>query len=403
MKSLLALLLLPVAARADWPHFRGPTASGSVEAATPPIEWSADKNVAWTADLPGKGFSGPVVVGDDVFVTGSSGYDDDRLHVVCYSATDGKSRWHRQYWATGRTVTYEPDMRVATPTPLATADRVYALWSSNDLACLDHDGNLIWFRGLTYDYPNAANSLGMASSPALADDTLVCQLETDDASFAIGLDAATGLNRWKIDRPRKANWSSPTILDGESGPLVLLQAGDGVTAVIPKTGEPAWKFAVGGSTISSVTPADGLLFVPADGVTAIRPPAPGSNPETLWNNKKLNCSFVSPVAYRGKVYAINGAGVLNCADAKTGELDWQLRLGGDYWATPAAADGRMYCPCKDGTVKVVDVTGEKGKMLAENALTDDKASAESLVAPPALAANALYLRTDTKLFKIATE
>ena len=402
MKHLLAAaLLLPIAARADWPQFRGPASNGSIDEAAPPVEWSADKNVAWTTDLPGEGFAGPVVVGDKVFVTGTSGYDDDCLHVCCYDANDGSLRWHRQYWATGRTVTYEPDMRVATPTPLATADRVFAFYSSNDLACLDHDGNLIWFRGLGYDYPSAANSLGMASSPALADGTLVCQLETDDASFAIGLDAATGENRWKIDRPRGANWTSPVTLESESGPVVLLEGETGVNAVAPATGDTVWKFEAGASTISSVAPADGLLIVPADGVTAIRPPAPGSNPETVWNNKKLNCSFVSPVAHRGKVYTINGAGVLNQGDGKTGELDWQLRLGGIYWATPAAAAGKLYCVSKEGTVKVVDVTGPKGKIVAENRLVAEDPAAEPVVAPPALAGNALYLRTDTKLWKIA--
>jgi outer membrane protein assembly factor BamB len=397
MKYLLSLFLLflTLAARADWPQFRGPAATGGSDDATPPVEWSADKNVAWTADLPGEGFSGPVVVGDKVFVTGTSGHEDDRLHVVCYDANNGKPLCHRQYWATGRTAVYEPEMRVATPTPLATLDRVYAFYSSNDLACLDHEGNLIWLRGLTWDYPNATSSLGMASSPAFADGTVICQLETDDASFAIGLDAATGENRWKIDRPRKANWTSPVTLDTESGPVVLLEGADGVQAVAPATGETLWKFAAGGSTISSVTATDGLVFVPADGITAVRLPSPGSNPETIWNNKKLSCSFVSPLAYRGKVYAINSAGVLNCADAKTGELDWQLRLGGDYWATPAAADGRIYCLAKDGIVKVVDVTGPKGKIAAENQV------GEPLVAPPALAGDALYLRTDTKLWKVA--
>ncbi|HEX6987398.1 MAG TPA: PQQ-binding-like beta-propeller repeat protein, partial [Planctomycetaceae bacterium] len=302
MRAILCLTvsLLPALTAADWPQFRGPDATGAAAEASPPVEWSAGKNVAWVADLPGEGYSQPVVVGDKVFVTGSSGHEDDRLHVVCFDATDGSVRWHRQFWATGRTAVYEPEMRVATPTPLATSDRVYALYSSNDLACLDHEGNLLWFRGLTYDYPNATSSLGMASSPAIADGTLVCQLETDDASFAIGLDAETGENRWKVDRLRKANWTSPVVYEGEGGTVVLLEGADGVQAVAPATGETVWKFDGGGSTVSSVAAADGIVFVPVNGLTAVRAPSPGSNPETLWNNKKLNCSFVSPVVYRGR-------------------------------------------------------------------------------------------------------
>ncbi len=389
------VLLTSSLSAADWPQFRGPAASSANDAADPPVEWSQEKNVAWIADLPGDGFSQPVVVGDNVYVTSTTGASNDRLHVLCYDASTGKSRWHRQFWATGRTIVNQ-DMRVATPTPVATADRVYAFFSSNDLICLDADGNLLWYRGLMYDYPNAANSLGMASSPVLAEGTLVCQLETDDASFAIGVDAETGENRWKIDRFRKANWTSPLVFDGENGPLVLLEGAKDVTAVDPKSGKAAWSFDGGGSTVASVVVADGIVFVPNNGVTAIRPPAGGSNLETLWNSPKLNCSFASPVVYRDRIYTINGSGVLNCGDVKTGDIVWQLRIGGSYWGTPSASDGRLYCPSRDGVVKVVDISGEKGEVLAENDI------GEPISCPPALADGAIFLRTDTKLWKVAT-
>lgn len=385
-----------VAFAEDWPQFRGPNATGATTEGNPPAEWSEEKNVAWIAELPGAGFSQPVVVGDNVYVTGDSGYRRDNLHVLCYDAKTGKQRWHRQFWATGRTVVPD-DMRVATPTPLATPDRIYAFFSSNDLACLDNAGNLLWYRGLSYDNPNASNSLGMASSPVLAEGTLVCQLETDDASFAVGIAAETGENRWKIDRPRKANWTSPTLLESESGPQVLLEAADGVTAVSPETGETLWKFEGGGSTISSVTVADGILYVPSGGVIAVRPPVGSASPETLWKSPKLNCHYVSPVVYNDRVYTINHTAVLNCADAKTGDTLWQLRIGGgEYWGTPSAAGGKLYCPSREGIVKVVDISGEKGELIAENAV------GESLNCPPAIVGDAIYLRTDTKLWKVAS-
>jgi outer membrane protein assembly factor BamB len=398
IKAALILFLAPLPVVAgDWPQFRGPSATGAAAAGSPPIEWSPEHNIAWKAELPGSGYSQPVVVSDRVFVTAASGYDHDRLHVVCFDARTGERCWHRQFWATGRTAVPRSEMRVATPTPLATADRVYAFYSSNDLACLDHEGNLLWYRGLTYDYPNATNSLGMASSPALAEGTLVCQLETDDASFALGLDAETGENRWKIDRTRKANWTSPIVIQGEDGPVVLLEGADGVQAVEPTRGATLWTFATRGSTVSSLAADAGVVFVPASGITAIGVPTDGSALATLWNNSRLNCSFVSPVVYRGRIYTINGAGVLNSADAATGEMVWQLRLGGTYWGTPGAADGRLYCPSKEGVVKVVELSGETGRILAENDL------GEPLHCPPALVGDALYLRTDTTLWKVAAE
>jgi len=393
---LIAACVASSASAADWPQFRGPSSTGAVDSASPPVEWSREKNVAWIADLPGGGLSQPVIVGDSVYLTSTSGPSNERLHVLCFDATTGERRWHRQFWATGRTVV-NPDMRVATPTPVATADRVYAFFSSNDLICLSSDGDLQWYRGLMYDYPNATNSLGMASSPLLVEGTVVCQLETEDASFAIGVDAETGENRWKIDRFRKANWSSPVVYDGDDGPLVLLEGAKDVTAVDPRTGETAWSFDGGGSTLSSLVVDDGVVFVPNNGVTAFRPPSGSSNLETLWKSPKLNCSFVSPVVYRDRIYTINGSGVLNCGDAKTGEVIWQLRIGGSYWGTPSAADGRLYCPTREGIVKVIDISGDSGEVLAENDF------GEPLGCPPALVGDALYIRTDTKLWKVVAK
>ena len=398
MRTLLLLTLCVITSPtlADWPQFRGPGSTGGSESADPPIEWSATKNVAWKADLPGVGFSQPVVAGGNVYVTGTSGVRDDRLHVVCYDAATGKQRWQRQFWATGRTAVHT-EMRVATPTPVAADGKVWAFYSSNNVACLDRDGNLLWYRGLGSDYPNASNSLGMASSPVLADGTLLVQMESDDASLAIGLDAATGINRWKQDRPRKANWSSPFVMPAAKGDRSLfgLQAAAGITVVDSATGETVWEFDGGGSTVASATPNNDLVLIPANGVTAVRQPTGTSNPEVVWESRKLNCSYVSPVAYRNRVYTINSSGVLSCGDLATGDILWQLRLGGSYWGTPAAAAGRLYCPAKDGVVRVVDVTAEEGKLLSENDI------GQPLYSPPALDGKAVYLRTDTTLWKIA--
>ena len=113
--------------------------------------------------------------------------------------------------------------------------------------------------------------------------------------------------------------------------------------------------------------------------------------------RALNCSFVSPVVYRDRIYTINGSGVLNCGDAKTGEIIWQLRIGGSYWGTPSAADGKLYCPSREGNIKVIDISADSGEVLAENDF------GEPLGCPPALVGNALYIRTDSKLWKIVAK
>ena len=177
----------------------------------------------------------------------SSGFRQDHLYICSFAIKDGSKVWERQFSATGRTSHY-PTTSIATSTPASDGERIFALYSTNDLACLDLDGNLQWFRGLTYDYPNASNSLGMASSPIVVGSTLVTQIENDSESLATGIDVATGESRWTAVRPRLANWTSavpwPKQFDGNED-LVLLQSGQGIDAIRPATGDLVWKYAVG--------------------------------------------------------------------------------------------------------------------------------------------------------------
>ena len=214
---------------ADWRSFRGNESNGFAADETQAL---SIENTAWTVDLTGRGLSSPVIVGDRVFLTASSGYRQDRLQVLCLRESDGGKLWERQFWATGRTQCHEK-MCNATPTPASDGERVFAFYSSNDIAALDFDGNLLWYRGLGHDFPNANNSLGMASSPIVVGDTVIVQVETDVESFAAGLDVETGISRWKIERPRSENWTSPGVLRNVEGKgeLVLLLGSTGPTVI----------------------------------------------------------------------------------------------------------------------------------------------------------------------------
>src|SRR3954463_3623640 len=123
----------------DWPQFRGPGSS----AASPAAKIPKKPSIEWSAPLPGRGLASPIIVGDRVFVTCSSGPKQQRLHVICFNARDGSKRWERQFWATGRTMSHEKTC-VAAPTPASDGRRIFAIYSSNDLLCLDLDGNLLW-------------------------------------------------------------------------------------------------------------------------------------------------------------------------------------------------------------------------------------------------------------------
>jgi len=304
---------------ADWRQFRGPLGNGVAEETTLPTALDPQKSIAWKIQLPGRGLSSPIIVGDRVFVTCSSGRKQERLHVICFNAADGSKRWEREFWATGRTTCHEKTS-VAAPTPTSDGERVYAIFSSNDVVCLDLDGNLIWLRGLTRDYPNASNSLGMSSSPVVAEGVLVVQVENDsDESFAAGLDALTGVNRWKIKRPNNANWTSPLLLkDVASKSLVALQSSKGVAAIEPATGKIVWDYTDGAATIASSAINGNVLYVPSHGITALQPDSSGSAPKQLWRSSQFRPGTSSPIVLAEKIFALNEAGVLTCGDAAMG-------------------------------------------------------------------------------------
>lgn len=395
----IGLVINPTfAAAGDWRQFRGTDTTGVSDEATLPVKWSATENIAWKSSLPGRGLSSPIIVGDRVFVTGSSGYRQDRLHVLCFSSQDGSRLWERQFTATGRTVSH-PKMCNATPTPASDGQRLFALYSSNDLICLDLEGNLLWFRGLTYDHPNVSNSLGMASSPVVVGDTLVAQVENDSESLATGVDVATGVSRWTMTRPKRANWTSAAILN--KGPtsdedLVLLQSSEGLAAIRPLTGTLAWNYKEGASTIPSSVVSDGVVFIPSQGITAIRPPQGSANIEVLWRVGKLGPATPSPLVYQGRLFSVNGAGVVTCGDTKTGDEKWKLRLTGPFSGSPVAAGGHLYFFNEKGEAHVVKPGDEQGELVSTNSLD------ETILCTPAIAHGAIYVRSDQTLWKIGT-
>jgi outer membrane protein assembly factor BamB len=388
----------PDAQAADWREFRGNDAKCLALDAKLPLAWSDKENITWKSPLPGRGASSPIVVSGRVIVTCSSGTKQDRLHVVCFDAAGGKQLWERQFWATGRTLCH-PFSAVAANTPTSDGKRVFAFYSSNDLACLDLDGNLIWYRGLASDYPAAGNDAGMSSSPVFAGDTVIVQVESQGDSFAAGIDPDTGENRWKIDRKKMSSWASPVAIraDDSVKDVVLLQGPSGLSAHDAYTGRELWKHGEECAGISSTTVVGETLFVPGAGLMALRPNGEGKPPEVLWRQNKLGATACSPVIHDGKVYTINRT-ILVCGDAATGDVLWQLRLdNGQYWATPILTEDHLYVISYDGQAQVVKLP--RGDAKAE--IVGKSNFGEQILGTPAVANGAMFVRSDAQLWKIA--
>ncbi len=394
MKTTLLILSLSIslASAGTWQQFRGNNVDGIASEGEYPKKFDGEKSIAWKVALPGQGLSSPIILeGGRVIVTCSSGPKEDRLHVICFDEKDGSKKWHRQFWATGRTVCHEKTA-VAAPTPTSDGKHIYALFSSNDLVCLDLDGNLQWMRGLTLDYPNASNSLGLATSPVMAGGKLVVQIENDSESFAAGIDPANGANLWKIPRTKRANWSSPIVV----GNTVILQGSKGLQGVDPATGEEKWSYAEGASTTpSSVVAPDGTVYVPSHGLTKLKP-SESSAPEQVWNSGSLRPGTASPIVVGDKVYIINRAGVLNCATLEKGESLWKARLQGPFSGSPVVAGSTMYVFSeRKGLGQIVDISGEgEAKVVSTIEL------GETILCTPALANGAIFVRSDKHLWKL---
>lgn len=385
----------PAIHAADWLQFRG-SENRSTSEAKLPAEISGEKNVAWKSPLVGKGVSGPIIVGNKVFVTASSGpVVQDRLHVLCYDATSGKQLWHRQFWATGRCF-HHPTSANAAPTPASDGERVFAFYSSNDLVCLDLDGNLQWYRGLGLDYPKAGNDVGMSSSPVVAGGAVVVQSESQGDAFVAGLDVVTGETLWRENRKLGANWASPALLRDKDGKeAVLVQSADVLTAHEPRSGKQLWKFDTSCSIIPSATAVGDRVFLPAKGLTVLEATATSTSPSVAWESNKLSPGNASPVIVGNEVYALNSAGVLTCGDVKSGDVLWQQRLSGKFWATPVVAGGRIYCINDAGKSFVMKAGAEK----PEEPVTAELG--EGVLASPAVSGDGLFIRTEKFLWKIA--
>lgn len=389
----LILALTPTLPAADWPQFKGANATGISAEKNLPTEWSKDKGVKWKATLPARGVSSPVVFGDRIYVTCSSGVRDDKLHVVCFDANSGKQLWHRQLKATGGTAAH-PKSCMAAPTPVADESGVYSLFATGDLAAFEPDGTLRWYRSLVGDYPTITNQVGMAASPILVKDKLIVPMDNAGESFLAALDTKYGKNVWKVERPRDINWVTPITRTVGDVTEVLFDSPSGLAAYDAASGEKRWATKLTKGSIPTGTLHGDTLYVPIGGVTAIKLGAKGPEGEPVMKAKDVRPGMPSPLVYLGKVYAVDGNGIVSCADTKTGKTLYKERVKGAFSASPVAGDGKVYFLNETGVCSVIDGTTDTFEILASNDLGGET------LGTPALANGRIYIRNDKSLYAI---
>jgi outer membrane protein assembly factor BamB len=386
-------LLADAASAGDWPQFRGPNMAGIAYDRGLPDHWGPKEKVRWTATLPGRGVSSPIVVGDRIFLTACSGLNQTRLHVLCFNADTGAKVWERTIWATGPT-TCNPKTCVAAPTPAADKEHVFALFATGDLICLDRAGKVRWLRPLQLEFPAMSNLVGRAASPVIHDDLLIVPMEGQGASFLFGMDVATGRSRWRVERPLENNYTTPLVVRREHRTDLVVQAQGSVTGYDPTSGEKRWEYAeVGISSIASPLSADGLILATGREMFALLPSDDGI-PNVVWRSTRLSSGTATPLATGGRVYTVKDGGILACGNLRTGKEVWSLRLRGVYSASPVLADGKLYLVNEEGETTVVR-TGDRPDMNVTTNMLGD-----TILATPAVSRGCLFLRSDGRLYGI---
>jgi outer membrane protein assembly factor BamB len=431
--TILACLLAVVSVRADWPHWRGPNASGVAPDRTLPIRWSVSENIAWKAPIAGAGVSTPIVSGDRVYVTSQIGAGVRRqgnhprlvqgadasaqgeraltvdaagggsgtvFVVEAFGRADGKRIWERRIGAAGDLTPVHDKHNLATPSPVTDGTLVYAWFGTGQLVALDRSGAVAWQRHLATENGAFDIQWGHGSSPVLHGDMLILLVDQPARSYLIAIDKKTGKDRWKADRGQgRASYSTPLVIEGAFGTEVIVNSTERIDAYDAKTGTFLWH-AGESSRFAVPTPVfhDGVIYASrgyrSGPYMALKPGGRGDvNSKIMWR-VATGAPYVSSLLYYdGIVYMANDVGVLTAVDAATGERVWQERVDGVFSASPVAGGGHVYFVSENGDTVVVKA-GRAPQVVARNAI------GERAVASPAISNGQMFIRTDKHVFSI---
>jgi outer membrane protein assembly factor BamB len=422
-----ALCLLPsLAAReqtADryWPQWRGPHATGVSRNATPPLEWSEQKNIRWKIEIPGRGSATPVIWGDRVFVLSAVpvGVADASAHaplgrspvahkyvVMALDRKTGKVVWERvAKEETPHEASHPENGTWASASAATDGDHVIASFESRGYFAYDMNGKLIWQKDL--GDKRMRNTFGEGSTPALFGNYLVIVWDHQGQSFIVALDKRTGAELWRRERKEIDSWATPLVVTVNGRAQVVTGAMNQVVSYDLETGDVVWF--TGGLTMNPIpTPvaSDGMVFLTAgfrgNSLKAIRlAGAKGDITGTsavAWTLDRDTPYVPSPMLYDELLYVLkSNNGILSAFDAKTGRAHYQAqRIDslGEVFASPVGAAGRVYIPGREGTTVVLK-HGPRLEVLAVNRLDD------GFDASPALVDSEMYLRGYKSLYCIA--
>jgi outer membrane protein assembly factor BamB len=421
-------------ADANWPQFRGSKSRGISDNRNLPEKWSATENVEWKTDLPGRGWSSPIVWGDRLFVTtvvntgqseepkkglyfgGDRPAPPDSIHqwsVICLDLNSGDILWQKQVHEGKPQTAIHLKSSFASETPVTDGERVYAYFGNLGVFCFDLDGEPLWEKRLKPH--KTRNGWGTAASPVLHEDRLYLVNDNDEESYLLALDSATGDEVWRTSRDEKSNWSTP-FLWKTANRVEIVTPGTGQVRSYDLAGKLLWNFK-GMSSITIAMPYEhnGLLYISSGYVGdrrsrpiyAVKPGASGdislkedetSNEHIAWCQKMAGPYNPSTTIYEDRLWVLYDFGFIASFNPTTGEpilKKNRIPQGRAFTTSPWAYNGKVFCLNEDGVTYVMESDDELN-ILHKNTLAKD----DMAMASPAIAGDRLLIRTAARLYCI---
>jgi len=411
---VVVCLLFGALPRAEnWPQWRGLRLDGSSPERGLPLEWGPDSGIAWKLPMPAAGGATPIVWGERVFVIVSHDpATNDAIELWSVARSDGAVVWKRTV-SRGNTASRKHDM--ASPSPVTDGAHVWAMTGTGVLKCFDFEGRERWSRDLQNDYGPFGLQWGYASSPLLHAGTLYVQvlhgMKTDAPSYVLAIDAASGENRWRVERPTRArnespdSYATPLIYEHDGKVELAISGGDAVTGHDPTTGVERWRATVlnpdddpSWRIVTTPIYAGGLLVASGKRkpLVALRPGGSGDVTDTrvAWTQDR-STDVPSPVSDGERLYVVDDRGIAAAYELTAGKRVWgPERLGtANHSASPVIADGRVYASDENG-VTAVFAAAPEFRPLARNPLEGFTLSS------PAISNGQIFLRTANYLYAI---
>ena len=373
---LLGILLVKVPGELHgeprWPRFRGAQADGRSRDTNVPGRWNPE-DVAWRTELDGAGHSSPCLWDGKIFLTSARKDDNGRVErlVHCLDGRDGRVLW-QEVAAKSAPVKNHPMNSEATPTCATDGERVIAFFGPAGIHCYDFAGKKLWSR----DLGGFPGPWGTASSPIISGDLVIQNCDRQGDSCLVALDKRSGKVVWETARRPKprGGWSTPVVIETDSGRELVVNGEFGVTGYDPGTGRELW-FCKGFKGRGTPTPlfADGILYVisaKTGDTFALRPGGRGdvTASHMLWHTPRpAGRNLASPVIEGDRLLTVSMEGRAYCYDPESGRQLWAELLKGRYTASPLVAGGRFFLLSESGRTLVIK-PDEQLNILAANEL-----------------------------------